>query len=134
MSDSSLSSVDCVFDASAVLAVLQEEPGSERVEGRLPRAAICAVNLSEAAGKMLEIGIPASEAREVLDALGLAVVPFDEQLAWGAAGLRRSTRRLGLSLGDRACLATALALGLPVVTADRAWAELGLPIQVDLIR
>jgi len=39
-----------------------------------------------------------------------------------------------LSLGDRACLALGERLGLPVVTADRAWADLDLDVAVSLIR
>jgi len=128
------STVSCVVDASAVLAYLQGEAGGDRVEARLEAAAICAVNLSEVAAKLLEVGMPEEEAREVLGSLGLAVIPFDEELAWGAASLRAAGRPYGLSLGDRACLASGIALGLPVVGADRAWAQLDLPVPFEAIR
>jgi PIN domain nuclease of toxin-antitoxin system len=125
---------DWVLDASAVLAFLQGEPGAARLEARLARSAICSVNLAEVAGKLLDVGMPEPEAREAVEALGLTVVAFDEELAWRAALLRSAGRRHGLSLGDRACLATALTLGRPVVGCDRAWCELGLSVEVELLR
>jgi PIN domain nuclease of toxin-antitoxin system len=123
-----------VLDASAVLAFLQGKSGAEAVERRLSGAGICAVNLSEVAGKLSDAGMPEAEAHAAVDALGLSVIPFDEGLAWRSAALRPAARRLGLSLGDRACLATALALGLPVVGGDRVWSSLELPIPVERIR
>ncbi len=134
MTDLGGSGARWVFDASAVLALLQDEPGAVEAEARLPGAAICAVNLSEVVGKLIDVGMPEAEARPMLEALGLTVVPFDADLAWRTAALRPLTRRFGLSLGDRACLATALLLGCPALGADRAWSELGLPVTVGLIR
>jgi PIN domain nuclease of toxin-antitoxin system len=127
-------SIDCILDASAVLATLQGEPGAEVVETCLARAGICAVNLSEVAGKLIDAGMPEGEARDAVEALGLTVIPFDSVLAWQAALLRPLTRRFGLSLGDRACLATGVALSRPVVGGDRVWAELGLSVDIKLIR
>lgn len=129
-----------VLDASALLAFLQGEPGAERVAEALARpAAISAVNYAEALGKLAEDGETAEELARHFEAEGLvggvleveAVLPED---APAIAALRRSTRHLGLSLGDRACLALALRLGLPVMTADRAWRELGLEVEVEAIR
>ncbi len=123
-----------VLDASAVLALLQEEHGSRRAEEWLPGGAISSVNLSEVAGKLLELGMPEPEATEVVQALGLEVVPFHEELAWRAAVLKPATKALGLSLGDRACLATGVLLGRPVLTADRVWTKLDLPVRIVLLR
>lgn len=129
-----------VLDASALLAFLQGEPGAERVAEALARpAAISAVNYAEALGKLAEDGETAAELARRFEAEGLvggvleveAVLPED---APAIAALRRSTRHLGLSLGDRACLALALRLGLPVMTTDRAWQELGLDLEVQAIR
>ena len=124
----------CVLDASAVLALLQEEPGSQVVEEWLADAAISSVNLSEVAGKLLELGMPEGEAAEVVHALGLEVVPFHEELAWRAAALGPSTKAFGLSLGDRACLATGVFLNRPVLTADRTWTKIDLPVRLVCIR
>lgn len=121
-----------VLDASAVLALLHDEPGADVVAGYLVGASVSAVNVAEILGKLLETGIPDAEAAAVLLEIGLDVIPFDEQQAHLAASLRRRTRRAGLSLGDRACLALALTLDLPAVTTDTAWkrAKIGVPVVV----
>ena len=123
-----------VLDASALLAMLNDEPGADRVAKALPDAVISAVNLSEVVAKLAEAGMPENEVREALDPLGLDVVPFDEELAYAAGELRRSTRSLGLSLANRACLALGVALKLPVLTADGAWRKAGVSVRVEVIR
>jgi ribonuclease VapC len=72
--------------------------------------------------------------RQDLEALGLEILPFTAALAETTARLRSATRQAGLSLGDRACLALAAVLGLPAVTADRIWPDLGLPIEIRVVR
>lgn len=123
-----------VLDASAVLALLQGGAGAAVVQERLAGAVICAVNLSEVAGKLIDVGMPAPAAREAVESLHLEVVAFDQALAWEAARLRPAGKPLGLSLGDRACLATGLLLGRPVLGGDRAWSGLELPVRVERIR
>jgi ribonuclease VapC len=125
---------DCIVDASAVMARLKNERGAEIVEARAPAALISAVNHAEVVGKLIDLGVPADAVVAALAELGMAVVAFDETAATRTGMLRAATRRLGLSLGDRACLALAEATGLPVLTADRAWAELDLGVEVVLIR
>lgn len=123
-----------VFDASAILALLYRESGHERIEGVLADGFVSSVNLSEAATKLHEDGHPSDQVTENLEVLGLTVVPFSESLALEAARLRNPTRKVGLSLGDRACLATALELNLPVITTDRVWSKLDLGIEIRVIR
>jgi PIN domain nuclease of toxin-antitoxin system len=120
-----------VLDASALMAVINGEPGQEIVAPRLSRAAISAVNLSEVAAKLSERGYPVAKASEFLLAFNLDVRPFDTDQALAAAALRVVTRDRGLSFGDRACLALAASLGGVALTADRAWAGLD---GVELIR
>ena len=111
-----------VLDASAVLALLGDEPGADRVAAAVEDGAtIGAVNLAEVLTKLSDFGMPPSAAEDVLEGLGLEVVAFDGGSARAAAALRASTRARGLSLGDRAALALATALGAPVLTTDRAW-------------
>ena len=124
---------EVVLDSSAVLAVLQREPGGEEVADYLPGAFVSSVNLSEVAGKLMETGLPETEARRAVDALGLVPVPFDPEDAWATGRLRVLTRRAGLSLGDRACLALAFARRVPAVTTDRAWRRLGLGAAVKVV-
>ena len=117
-----MSEAQAVLDASAVLALLQDEPASEVVAALLPGAIISAVNLSEVVAKLVDAGMPDEAVRAVLGGLSIDVRPFDEAAAFEAGALRRRIRHAGLSLGDRACLALAKRLGLRAVTADRAWA------------
>jgi len=122
-----------VLDASALLALLQGEPGSSRVLEVLPGVLICSVNLSEVVAKLAESGMPEGDIHRALG-LGLEIVPFDEALAFQAGLLRPVTRRAGLSLGDRACLALAQARSLPALTTDRAWTGLDAGVDVEVIR
>ena len=116
--------LEYVLDASALLAWLNEETGADKVEPLLESSAISTVNLSETLQKSLARGVDVAGLQEDLAALGLAVVDFTPYDAELAAGLWTTTGRLGLSLGDRCCLATARRLGMPAVTADRDWTKL----------
>jgi ribonuclease VapC len=125
---------DVVLDASALLAVLRAEPGAERVEPRLQGARIGAVNLSEVVAKLIEDGVPEVELRLAIGRLTLDVHTFDVQHAYLAGILGRSTRAVGLSFGDRACLALAQSLSVAALTADRSWSRLDLGIAIEVIR
>jgi PIN domain nuclease of toxin-antitoxin system len=125
---------ETVLDASAVLALLQDERGKERVEAVLGRAAISAVNYSEVLKKLYEKGLEMSEALRMTSPLRLDVVPFTEETAAIAAFLAPVTKPLGLSLGDRACLATAIQRAAVALTTDRSWTKANLPVQVQVIR
>jgi ribonuclease VapC len=125
---------EIVLDASALMAVLREESGSEAVEPVLAEAVIGAVNLSEVYAKLAERGMPDEAIWATVGALDLPVVGFDEEMARLTAGLRPATRRLGLSFGDRACLALGRKLKLPVLTADRAWSRVDVGVDVRVIR
>ncbi len=125
---------DVVLDASAVLAVLNGEPGADSVRPHLPGAHISAVNAAEVAAKLVDGGADAIAAGRTLDRLGARVVAFDRDDVVPAARLRAKSRAAGLSLGDRACLALAQRLGAPALTADRAWRGLDTDVEVRLIR
>ncbi len=123
-----------ILDASAVLAYLQRERGYPRVSSALASGAgISAVNLAEVYAKLIERGLPAHEVCARLKSLGLKVLPFDEGDALESAALYQQARRLGLSLGDRACLASARRLRLPVLTADEVWTRMPA-VNVQVIR
>lgn len=124
-----------VLDASAVLALLQGEPGADVVARHLARGVMSAVNLSEVVAKLTEHGMPSSAVRSALDGLPMEVHAFDRDAAYTAGDLRRVTRNAGLSLGDRACLALAIRLDAEALTADRAWKSIAVGIpKVNVIR
>ena len=123
-----------ILDASALLALLNDEPGSDAVAAALTAASISAVNLSEVVAKLADYGMSETEMRHALDALGLEVVHFDHELAYAAGLLRPATRSLGLALGDRACLALGLRQGTPVLTCDQRWSRADLPLEIRIVR
>ena len=112
---------DVVLDASAVLAMLREEPGGDIVAEHIGRAAISAVNLQEVAKEMLREGASLEATRAALDELGLDVHLHDREAAYAAAALYEQTKQYGRGLGDRSCMALGLQLGVPVLTTDRGW-------------
>ncbi len=129
-----MSQAQHVLDASALLAALQGESGEAQVAGKIERSAISAVNWSEVLQKATQSGVDMEGLREDLEALGLSIVPFGVEEAELAAAFWPHARPWGRSLGDRACLALACRLGLPVVTADRTWADLEIDVEVQLVR
>lgn len=126
--------VPSVVDASVILALALREPGADAVARILPGSACSAVNWSEFSQKAAQRKVDASRARAYAVTAGMWIVPFDQEDAERAAILWEQTRRAGLSLGDRACLALAMRLGAPAYTADRSWASLDLSIDIRTIR
>lgn len=123
-----------VFDSSALLALILKERGDAIAQSHLAGAMVSAVNLAELCAKLIERGATAEMTVAEVKAAGIEVVAFDERQAIVAGELRARTREFGLSLGDRACLALAQVTERIVVTADRAWMDAGLPLDVRLIR
>jgi PIN domain nuclease of toxin-antitoxin system len=125
-----------VLDASAVLAYLQDESGSEKVDVVLSegKAIMSAVNYAEVVGKLLDAGLPESSVKVVMENLELQIEPFEDKQAWETGALRMSTREFGLSLGDRACLALAHIKRLPIITADKQWDKLKTDIKIIQFR
>jgi ribonuclease VapC len=125
---------DYVLDASALLALMLAEPGAEAIIEMLPTAVIGAVNLAEVIAKLQERGIPEAEIDGNVAALNLPVIPFDDGQAIASGKLRARTRSRGLSLGDRACLALAMARDTQAVTKDRGWDGLEIGAKIVVVR
>ncbi|PTQ58635.1 PIN domain nuclease of toxin-antitoxin system [Sphingomonas aurantiaca] len=115
-----------VLDASAVIALLKGERGASKVAGVVADAAVGVFNQAEVVSHFVHLGAPIEEVRAMLGALPYAVVAADDALGWDAGVLRAVTSSVGLSLGDRFCLALAKRLGVPAYTADRAWKEVAV--------
>jgi PIN domain nuclease of toxin-antitoxin system len=123
-----------VLDASAILAVLQREPGAQVVVPLLDGAAISAVNWSETIQKAISRDVSIDGLRADIEALGVSIVPFTAVEAEQAAALWLETMHAGLSLGDRACLALARREGVPALTADRSWSSVAVGVDVRVVR
>ena len=126
---------EIVLDASAMMALLRGEPGSEQLPVEMVRNSVAsAVNVAEVQTKLVSHGEDADEAWEdALSAIG-EVAPFTAGQAKIAGSLVKQTRALGLSLGDRACLALGMALKAPIYTADRTWKNLNVGVRIHVIR
>lgn len=124
-----------VLDASAVLAMLNEEAGADVVTAKLAGSVMSVVNLAEVLGKVSDVGGDILAVERLLRAAGLEFIPLDAADAKMAAALRRVDGGMALSLGDRCCLALALRSDpAEVLTADQAWRSLDLPLTVQLLR
>ena len=128
--------ITAILDASALLAVLLDEPGSDNVRVSLANSGMSEVNLSEVVGHFARNGAAESDIRSVLDPLPIERYPFDGELAYTAGLLLPLTKSVGLSFGDRACLALAQRLGVKVLTADRAWQNIAgaVALEIELSR
>ncbi len=123
-----------VLDSSAILAILFSEPGRERVVEVLDDSVVSSVNLAEVITKLIEAGYSDEQAERSVDAFLPIAADLNASIAIEAGLLRRSTKKQGLSLGDRCCLATAKQFGATALTADRNWVDIDLPCKVELIR
>jgi ribonuclease VapC len=125
-----------VLDASALLSLLRNEPGWERVRDVLADSAMTTVNLGEVVGHFVRNGALEADIRLALGPLPIDWISFDEEMAFTAGLLSSATRRAELSFGDRACLALASRLGVPALTADRSWRDVAeaAGVEIELIR
>jgi ribonuclease VapC len=123
-----------VLDSSVILAVLKGEPGDGAAADFALKASMCSVNLAEIVTKCIEWGLNPNDALEFIAGREISVIAFEHPDAVLTGQLGGVTPRGVLSLGDRACIATAIRLGATAVTTDRAWAKLNLPCAIELIR
>lgn len=123
-----------VFDASAILTAAKNEPGTDLVFRHAQDSVVSTVNLAEAQSKLVQRGLPPDDAWQVALSFCHQIVHFDNEQARLTGNLVSATAPLGLSLGDRACLALAILLRLPVYTSDRMWKKLQLGVEIRLLR
>jgi PIN domain nuclease of toxin-antitoxin system len=120
-----------LLDASALLALVNDEAGSDTVEEHLGEASLMSVNLEEVVGILVKAGMTPIAAGIALAPLALPVAPFTEEMAWLSGTLRPRLPR-GLGIADRACLAAASVLGASVLTADTLWGQAATTFGVDV--
>ena len=125
-----------VFDSSAILAVLRNEPGADVVIGYLDQAMISAVNLGEIAQVQIRGGHSRDEAADAFYQLGVPVIDVDANLALLASEMRATALAKGMSQADCICLALAKREGVPALTGDRKWLDIAdvIGVEVQLIR
>ena len=124
-----------VLDSSAILTLLLDESGQEHLTDEvLDSAVVCAVNLAEVQGKLVKRGVDPDEAWLHAISYSPRVHPFTRELSRIAGSLMQQTERFGLSLGDRCCLALAIALEAEVYTADRIWSGINIGVPIHVIR
>ncbi len=125
-----------VLDASAVLALFNAEPGAEIVEAALEWEETCisTVQIAEIATKLAQKDLSARELHQIFIHFNVRRISLDEKIAQAAGLIYPAVASRGLSLGDRVCLALGSEMKLPVLTADRLWQGLKLPVEVRLIR
>jgi len=126
---------EVVFDASAILALIQNERGAEKLTEEIQdRAVASAVNLAEVQGKLIKAGFSSDEAWEHALATVAGLESYTAQQAKIAGSLITKTEKYGLSLGDRSCLALAIVLKAPVYTTEQLWRNLKVGIPIHVIR
>jgi ribonuclease VapC len=121
-----------MLDASAVLAVLLEEPGGDFVFEQMRGSQISVVNLSEVYATLIDGGMSFDEAQEIVEPLPIRIRTFRDGHAWQTAKLRPITKKFGLSLGDRACVTQAMFADLPILTGDRRMTAVQEVLDIDI--
>ncbi|MEJ1969176.1 MAG: type II toxin-antitoxin system VapC family toxin [Rhizomicrobium sp.] len=125
---------EIVIDASSAVCFLRCERGWENFFEYLPGSIMSVVNYAEVVQRLLRDDPVAELRASGLVGSGLKLVDLDLDTALAAARLEGSTRSQGVSLADRVCLALAMGRKLPVLTADKPWTELSLPVDIKLLR
>ena len=125
---------EAVLDASALIAFIRNEPGADKVAAVLSGSCISAVNLEETLSKMIQYGNPLEAVSYQIERLRIPVIAFDAEQARIASSMWKSTRSIGISLGDRACLSLALKFGVPALTTERDWSKIDVGVRVEKIR
>jgi ribonuclease VapC len=123
-----------VLDASVILAIILQEPGHEEFLDLASSALASTVNIAEARARLSDRGLDRKGIDEAIEYVNLSPVSFDAEQAQLSSDIRSSTRKAGLSLGDRACLALAMQRNAIVYTADHVWAKVKLPVEMKFIR
>lgn len=126
---------EVILDASALLALLNNEKGNEKVQDIISISVMSTVNISEVVCKLHhKLGLEKEQSKDIVLTLVNRVVDFDTEQSMLCAWLKPHTQKYGLSLGDRACLGLGILLKKPIYTADTIWSKIDLDCEINLIR
>jgi len=124
-----------VFDSSALIALLAKEKGYELVKNHMRDAIISTVKIAEVYKYCIETQkIPLNETRKIIKLLGIKIIDFDDDQAAINADLVSKTKKYGLSLGDRACIALAIIGNHSIITCDKIWQEVDIGVELIMVR
>lgn len=123
-----------VFDSSVIVAILERERGYENALPFLEKAIASTVNIAEVATRFAIKGIPEDYVQKLIKSTNIQLHTYGEDVALVTGMLVQQTKSFGLSLGDRACIALGITKKLPILTADRIWQKLDIPVQIKLMR
>lgn len=123
-----------LLDTSAIIALLKKEPGYESLEEVVANSAVSIINFSELVSVLMRTSIVESEIDEIIKDIIPEIIPFSEDIAIQTGKLIKLTKDLGLSLGDRACIATGIYHGIPIYTTDKVWKDLKTSAQIVIVR
>ncbi len=124
-----------LLDTSAIIALLKKEPGHTKVDDVLATCAMSTVNFAELISSLAREGVSTDDIDTITENIIPEIIPLSHEISITTGKLITTTKHLGLSLGDRACLATAIYFNMEVYTADKVWEKLDLPnIKIHLIR
>ena len=124
-----------ILDSSALIALIKNEKGADIVEPLLGKVVMSTLNISEAAGILIDLGMTHEECKSSIEPYIDLIVPVDMEQSFEMAFLKKLTKHKGVSIGDRACIALGIKMALPIYTADKIWGNLGLEgAEIILIR
>ncbi|MFU7501632.1 MULTISPECIES: type II toxin-antitoxin system VapC family toxin [unclassified Candidatus Tisiphia] len=125
-----------LLDTSAIIALLKQESGYKILEDVIASSALSSVNLSELVSVLTRSNIKENEIDTIITDIVPDIIPFSESISIKAGKLISLTKDYGLSLGDRACIATGGYYNMEIYTTDRIWLKLSdkLPVKITLVR
>jgi PIN domain nuclease of toxin-antitoxin system len=122
-----------LLDTSALIALLKKEPGHEVIADIIAGSSISSVNLSEFIAVLTRSGVSESDIDEIITDLMPQIIPFCENISIKTGKLSKLTQEYGLSLGDRACIATGDYYKMVIYTTDKIWAKLNNVVSTEII-
>jgi len=124
-----------VFDSSALIALFAKEKGFEVIKQHLKNAIISSVNIAEVYKYCIDVqNLTEDECNDIVNISGVKIIEFDQKQALTTAQIYPKTKKYGLSLGDRACIALAIEKECSVLTCDKIWEKVHIDVEFIMAR